>query len=195
MKSQRELSIRSQSKPVGDHRGFSNGSQRRIANSFGRSSISLWKVELKLAGFSLLFLFLSLLYSFLVSSLPFSSSSPPLLFSSFHFASLGFFFSLLSFHLHLYSLSLLGENVPSPAIRFKDLKLPRPILESLRKQNILRPSPIQMQGIPAVLSGRGKKLLSLFFVFLFVSSRYDRDCVYWQRKDFGVHFADDNDRT
>lgn len=47
-----------------------------------------------------------------------------------------------------------GADVPPPASRFVDLKLPSPILHYLRNRNIKKPTPIQMQGLPAALSGR-----------------------------------------
>lgn len=47
-----------------------------------------------------------------------------------------------------------GENVPPPLERFVDMKLPKPILECLEKKRILKPSPIQIQGLPVILSGR-----------------------------------------
>lgn len=47
-----------------------------------------------------------------------------------------------------------GENVPPPLKTFKDMKFPRCIIQCLKKKGITTPSPIQMQGIPAVLSGR-----------------------------------------
>lgn len=47
-----------------------------------------------------------------------------------------------------------GESIPPIVRRFKDLKLPRPILDVLKQKGIRRPTPIQMQGLPTVLSGR-----------------------------------------
>ncbi|XP_065087670.1 ATP-dependent RNA helicase abstrakt [Ochlerotatus camptorhynchus] len=47
-----------------------------------------------------------------------------------------------------------GENVPPPICSFKEMKFPKPILAALEKRNIRKPSPIQVQGIPAVLAGR-----------------------------------------
>jgi ATP-dependent RNA helicase DDX41 len=51
---------------------------------------------------------------------------------------------------------LAGESVPPPVLRFEDLKFPRPILQALAKKGIKKPTPIQIQGLPAVLSGRGE---------------------------------------
>ncbi|XP_053683237.1 ATP-dependent RNA helicase abstrakt [Sabethes cyaneus] len=47
-----------------------------------------------------------------------------------------------------------GENVPPPICSFREMKFPKPILAALERRNIRKPSPIQVQGIPAVLSGR-----------------------------------------
>ncbi|CAH1783864.1 unnamed protein product [Owenia fusiformis] len=47
-----------------------------------------------------------------------------------------------------------GENVPPPIKSFQSMKLPKPVLNALKKKGILKPSPIQMQGIPTILTGR-----------------------------------------
>jgi ATP-dependent RNA helicase DDX41 len=47
-----------------------------------------------------------------------------------------------------------GEDIPPPLKHFREMKFPRSILEALRKKDIKRPTPIQMQGLPVVLSGR-----------------------------------------
>lgn len=47
-----------------------------------------------------------------------------------------------------------GEEVPIPIKTFKEMKFPKPILTGLEKKNIKKPTPIQIQGIPTVLSGR-----------------------------------------
>ncbi|KDD75025.1 hypothetical protein H632_c917p1, partial [Helicosporidium sp. ATCC 50920] len=47
-----------------------------------------------------------------------------------------------------------GRALPPPIPKFEDMRLPRAITESLRAQGIARPTPIQMQGLPVVLSGR-----------------------------------------
>lgn len=47
-----------------------------------------------------------------------------------------------------------GENIPPPLNSFKDMKFPKPILIGLERKGIKKPTPIQVQGIPAVLSGR-----------------------------------------
>ena len=47
-----------------------------------------------------------------------------------------------------------GEDVPPPICTFKEMKFPKGILMGLEKRKIKKPTPIQVQGIPAVLSGR-----------------------------------------
>jgi ATP-dependent RNA helicase DDX41 len=47
-----------------------------------------------------------------------------------------------------------GNDVPPPCRTFKLMKFPDPILRALKAKNINRPTPIQMQGMPAVLMGR-----------------------------------------
>lgn len=47
-----------------------------------------------------------------------------------------------------------GEDVPPPIKLFKQMKFPRGILAGLEKKSIIKPTPIQVQGIPTVLSGR-----------------------------------------
>lgn len=47
-----------------------------------------------------------------------------------------------------------GENCPPPCLRFKDMKFPKCILDNLKAKGIKQPTPIQIQGLPAVLSGR-----------------------------------------
>lgn len=47
-----------------------------------------------------------------------------------------------------------GDEVPPPARDFRDLRLPEPMLRKLRERGIVQPTPIQVQGLPVVLSGR-----------------------------------------
>ncbi|KAG2648540.1 DEAD-box ATP-dependent RNA helicase 35A-like [Panicum virgatum] len=47
-----------------------------------------------------------------------------------------------------------GNDVPPPARDFRDLRLPEPMLRKLRERGIVQPTPIQVQGLPVVLSGR-----------------------------------------
>lgn len=47
-----------------------------------------------------------------------------------------------------------GANVPPPLTSFKAMKLPPPILKVLEAKGIKKPTPIQIQAMPAALSGR-----------------------------------------
>ncbi|XP_046473152.1 ATP-dependent RNA helicase abstrakt [Neodiprion pinetum] len=47
-----------------------------------------------------------------------------------------------------------GEDVPPPLKSFKEMKFHRGILNGLEAKGISKPTPIQVQGIPTVLSGR-----------------------------------------
>ena len=47
-----------------------------------------------------------------------------------------------------------GDNCPPPIKSFKEMKLPACILEALKAKGINRPTPIQVQAIPALFSGR-----------------------------------------
>lgn len=47
-----------------------------------------------------------------------------------------------------------GRDIPPPIPSFKDMKFPKPILRVLEDRGIKKPTPIQMQGLPAILSGR-----------------------------------------
>lgn len=47
-----------------------------------------------------------------------------------------------------------GEEIPPPLNSFKDMKFPKPILIALDRKGIKKPTPIQVQGIPTILSGR-----------------------------------------
>ncbi|KAF9416897.1 hypothetical protein HW555_005900 [Spodoptera exigua] len=47
-----------------------------------------------------------------------------------------------------------GEDVPPPIRTFQHMKFPKGILRGLEAKGIKKPTPIQVQGIPAVLSGR-----------------------------------------
>jgi len=47
-----------------------------------------------------------------------------------------------------------GNDVPPPARDFRDPRLPEPIFRKLRERGIVQPTPIQVQGLPVVLSGR-----------------------------------------
>ncbi|CAI9738972.1 probable ATP-dependent RNA helicase DDX41 [Octopus vulgaris] len=47
-----------------------------------------------------------------------------------------------------------GEDLPAPIKTFKEMKFPKAIINGLKKKGITKPTPIQIQGLPAVLSGR-----------------------------------------
>ena len=47
-----------------------------------------------------------------------------------------------------------GEGIPLPIPSFAAMKLHKGILQGLQKKGIKDPSPIQIQGLPTVLSGR-----------------------------------------
>jgi len=53
-----------------------------------------------------------------------------------------------------YCIDVDGDNPPPPLKTFQDMKLNPNIIKGLHNKNITKPSPIQMQGIPTVLSGR-----------------------------------------
>jgi ATP-dependent RNA helicase DDX41 len=48
-----------------------------------------------------------------------------------------------------YSIIVEGNNPPPAIEHFTDMKIPKPILKYLLDKGIKRPSPIQIQGIPA----------------------------------------------
>ncbi|KAJ4821595.1 DEAD-box ATP-dependent RNA helicase [Rhynchospora pubera] len=47
-----------------------------------------------------------------------------------------------------------GDDVPPPIKNFKDMRFPEPILKMLKEKGIVQPTPIQVQGLPVILSGR-----------------------------------------
>uniref|UniRef100_A0A671VH39 RNA helicase n=1 Tax=Sparus aurata TaxID=8175 RepID=A0A671VH39_SPAAU len=47
-----------------------------------------------------------------------------------------------------------GDGIPAPIKSFREMKFPPAILKGLKKKGIVHPTPIQIQGIPTVLSGR-----------------------------------------
>ncbi|XP_071036543.1 ATP-dependent RNA helicase abstrakt [Parasteatoda tepidariorum] len=53
-----------------------------------------------------------------------------------------------------YRILVEGDNIVPPIKTFKEMKFPKCILHGLKKKGITKPTPIQMQGLPAVLSGR-----------------------------------------
>ncbi|CAG8624046.1 25887_t:CDS:10, partial [Racocetra persica] len=53
-----------------------------------------------------------------------------------------------------YHILVEGEDIPPPIKHFRDMKFPPSILKYLKSKGINRPTPIQVQGLPVVLSGR-----------------------------------------
>merc|ERR1719183_823883 len=47
-----------------------------------------------------------------------------------------------------------GEDLPPPIKSFKDMRFPEAVIGHLKARNINKPTPIQIQGMPAVLAGR-----------------------------------------
>jgi len=47
-----------------------------------------------------------------------------------------------------------GDDIPPPLKTFQDMKFPRSVISCLKNKGITSPSPIQIQAIPAALSGR-----------------------------------------
>ncbi|KAF9601883.1 hypothetical protein IFM89_023947 [Coptis chinensis] len=47
-----------------------------------------------------------------------------------------------------------GEDVPPPIKNFRDMRLLDPVLDKLKEKGIVQPTPIQVQGLPVILSGR-----------------------------------------
>ncbi|CAL5421902.1 unnamed protein product [Camellia sinensis] len=47
-----------------------------------------------------------------------------------------------------------GEDIPPPIKNFKEMRFPEPILSKLKAKGIVQPTPIQVQGLPVILSGR-----------------------------------------
>lgn len=70
-----------------------------------------------------------------------------------------------------------GSNLPPPVKSFREMKFPKTIVDALKKKGIEQPTPIQIQGIPTVLSGRdligiaftgsGKTLVFILPVIMF----------------------------
>eukprot|EP00878_Enallax_costatus_P001578 GHUV01001729.1.p1 GENE.GHUV01001729.1~~GHUV01001729.1.p1 ORF type:complete len:664 (+),score=253.11 GHUV01001729.1:309-2300(+) len=53
-----------------------------------------------------------------------------------------------------FHISVSGDNIPPPLPSFQQMKLPPPLLKVLADKGIKKPTPIQIQGIPASLAGR-----------------------------------------
>ncbi|TSK87392.1 putative ATP-dependent RNA helicase DDX41 [Bagarius yarrelli] len=53
-----------------------------------------------------------------------------------------------------YHILVEGDIIPPPIKSFREMKFPQAILKGLKKKGIVHPTPIQIQGIPTILSGR-----------------------------------------
>lgn len=53
-----------------------------------------------------------------------------------------------------------GEDIPPPIKNFNDMNIPRGLGVTLKEKGIVKPTPIQVQGLPVILSGR-----DFFFLF------------------------------
>ncbi|KAJ8670504.1 hypothetical protein QAD02_001763 [Eretmocerus hayati] len=53
-----------------------------------------------------------------------------------------------------FGITVEGDDVPPPLRTFKEMKFHKGILNGLEQKSIQKPTPIQIQGIPAVLDGR-----------------------------------------
>ncbi|KAF4092505.1 hypothetical protein AMELA_G00021740 [Ameiurus melas] len=53
-----------------------------------------------------------------------------------------------------YHILVEGDGIPPPIKSFREMKFPQAILKGLKKKGIVHPTPIQIQGIPTILSGR-----------------------------------------
>ena len=47
-----------------------------------------------------------------------------------------------------------GDNIPPPIPTFQAMRFPQPNMRGLSAKSIVKPSPIQVQGLPVILSGR-----------------------------------------
>lgn len=47
-----------------------------------------------------------------------------------------------------------GEDIPPPIKTFQEMRFPQPVLDHLQAKGIKKPTPIQIQGLPVILSGR-----------------------------------------
>ena len=50
--------------------------------------------------------------------------------------------------------STLLQSLFSSFFLFQDMKFPKSIIQAMKEKGIVRPTPIQMQGLPALLVGR-----------------------------------------
>lgn len=49
-----------------------------------------------------------------------------------------------------YCILVEGEGIPPPIKHFDEMKFPKVLIKSLNKKGIVKPSPIQIQGLPVV---------------------------------------------
>ncbi|CAN1322062.1 DEAD-box ATP-dependent RNA helicase 35 [Linum perenne] len=47
-----------------------------------------------------------------------------------------------------------GDEIPPPIKTFREMRFPEPILRNLKAKGIVQPTPIQVQGLPVILTGR-----------------------------------------
>uniref|UniRef100_A0A0K8T9H6 RNA helicase n=1 Tax=Lygus hesperus TaxID=30085 RepID=A0A0K8T9H6_LYGHE len=53
-----------------------------------------------------------------------------------------------------YRILVEGDEIPPPCLTFEEMKLPRAMISALAAKKIASPTPIQIQGIPTILTGR-----------------------------------------
>ena len=105
-----------------------------------------------------------------------------------------FFFSVRQ----KYNIIVEGESSPPPLKTFQAMKFPRGIMKGLESKKIKNPSPIQMQGIPAVLSGRdliGNKISKKEFLLNLNHTLNFRNCLYWKWKNSGIRVTHSHVRS
>lgn len=77
-----------------------------------------------------------------------------------------------------------GEDIPPPIEHFQDMKIPKPILDFLKANRIITPTPIQLQGIPTAYASYNKDIRCEADNSLqFLRSRYDWHSLYWIREN------------
>ena len=69
-----------------------------------------------------------------------------------------------------FSVLVAGQDVPCPIKSFRSMRLPKELRNSLKLVGIQRPTGLQIQGLPVVLSGRDSLLLSI--------SREGKTCIF-----------------
>ena len=60
-----------------------------------------------------------------------------------------------------YGIIAVGNSIPSLIKSFRSMRLPKQIIKVLKESKIKKPFPLQMQGLPVLLSGRDCLLLSI----------------------------------